>query len=102
MMGAAIASTLSYLLLAITGYFISRRFYPITYEWGRTGKIFLAAALVYIGSLLILNDSVLIALILKLLVLLGFPLLLLIFRFFRLEEISKVKEIILRRKYVQS
>jgi len=93
MMGAAVATVISYLLLPIGSYFVSRRYYPIKYEWGRVAKILVAAGLVYAGSLFIRNDSAIIAGLLKLLSLLGFPLLLFAFRFFKPEEIQKAKEI---------
>jgi O-antigen/teichoic acid export membrane protein len=93
MMGAAVATVISYLLLPIGSYFVSKRYYPIKYEWGRVAKIFLAAGLVYTGSLFIRNDSAIIAGLLKLLSLLGFPLLLFAFRFFKPEEIQKTKDI---------
>jgi len=93
MMGAAVATVISYVLLPIGSYFVSKRYYPIKYEWSRVAKIFLAAALVYAGSLFIRDDSAIIAGLLKLLGLLGFPLLLFAFRFFKPEEIQKAKEI---------
>ncbi len=93
MMGAATATVVSYLLLPIGMFFLSRGYYPVKYEWGRVAKIFLAAGLVYAGSLFIRNDSAIIAGALKLVSLLGFPLLLFAFRFFKPEEIQKAKEI---------
>lgn len=93
MMGAAIATVISYLLLPIGSYFISKRYYPIKYEWGRVVKIFIAAALVYAGSIFIINDSAIIAGVLKLLILLGFPVLLYLFKFFKPEEIQKAKSV---------
>jgi len=93
MMGAAVATVISYLLLPIGSYFVSRRYYPIKYEWGRVAKIVVAAGLVYVGCLFIRNDSAIIAGLLKLLSLLAFPLLLFAFRFFKPEEIQKTKEV---------
>jgi len=93
MMGAAVATLIAYLVLPVGSYFASKRYYPIKYEWGRVAKIFLAAALVYAGSIFITGGSLLITALLKLLSLLGFPLLLFAFRFFKPEEIQKAKEI---------
>ncbi|MDH4366660.1 MAG: flippase [Dehalococcoidia bacterium] len=92
MMGAAVATAISYLLLPIGSYFVSQRYYPIKYEWSRVAKIFVAAALVYAGSLFIKNDSAIITGLLKLACLLGFPLLLFAFRFFKPEETQKVRQ----------
>lgn len=92
MMGAAVATVISYLLLPIGLFFLSRRYYPIRYEWSRVAKIFLAAVPVYVGSLFITNDSAIVAGLIKLVSLLGFPLLLFVFKFFKPEEIEKAKE----------
>ncbi len=94
MMGAAIATVSSYALLLVVALFVSRRFYPISYEWSRIGRIFLAAGLVYLGSMFITNDSPIIAGVLKALTLLGFPALLFAFRFFKPEEITRAKELL--------
>jgi O-antigen/teichoic acid export membrane protein len=93
MMGAAVATLIAYLLLPVGSYFVSNRYYPIRYEWRRIARIFVAAGLVYAGSLFITADSTVITGVLKLLSLLGFPLLLFAFRFFKPEEVQKTKEI---------
>jgi O-antigen/teichoic acid export membrane protein len=94
MMGAAVATLVAYLLLPVGSYFVSNRYYPIKYEWGRVAKIFLAAGAVYAGSLFITGGSPLTTGLLRLLSLLGFPLLLFAFRFFKPQEMQKTKEII--------
>jgi O-antigen/teichoic acid export membrane protein len=94
MMGAAISTLISFLVLPVSSFFISRHYYPIQFEWMRITKIFIAALPVYIGSLYIINDSVIFTGIYKILSLLGFPFLLYIFKFFSPEEIQKAKELI--------
>lgn len=94
MMGAAVATLISYLLLPVGAYFVSNRYYPIKYEWGRVAKIFLAAGLVYAGCLFIRTDLAIVTGLLKAVTLLGYPLLLFAFRFFKPEEIQKSKEIL--------
>jgi O-antigen/teichoic acid export membrane protein len=94
MMGAATATLICYAALFLVTAFIGRRYYPITYEWSRIIKIFLAAGAVYAGSLFITNDSEIIAGVLKLFSLLGFPVLLYLFKFFKPEEIDKAREIL--------
>ncbi|MFN0157999.1 MAG: polysaccharide biosynthesis C-terminal domain-containing protein [Bacteroidota bacterium] len=46
-MGAAIATLLSYALMAIALYVVVRRFYPVQYEFERMAKIACAALIVY-------------------------------------------------------
>lgn len=93
-MGAAIATLISYLMLPIGSYFVSRRFHPIKYEWSRLAKIFIAAVLIYVGSLDITNDCVIISGLLKVLTLLAYPVLLYVFGFSKPAEIEKGKDLI--------
>ena len=93
MMGAAVATLISYLILPIGSYFVSRRFYPIKYEWSRVSKIFLAAVLIYVGSLYITNNSAIISGLLKAMTLFAYPALLYVFGFFKHEEIQKGKDL---------
>lgn len=48
MNGAALGTTLAYLTMAITLYFVAQRLYPITYEWKRLVKLVTVAAAVFI------------------------------------------------------
>ncbi|MBN2463124.1 MAG: oligosaccharide flippase family protein [Dehalococcoidia bacterium] len=93
MMGAATATFLSYAALFLAAAFTGRHYYTIPYEYGRVLKIFLAAGLVFIGSLYINSTSPLATGLLKLVSLLAFPLLLFALGFFRLEELQKVGEV---------
>ena len=94
MMGAASATLIAFLLLALVSFLASQRFFRVDYDWGRIVKICLAAGVVYAGSLFITNESGIVAGVFKLLSLLAYPILLYIFRFYQPEEIQKVKEII--------
>lgn len=95
MMGAAIATLISYIILPIGSYWFSRRYYPIPYEWGRIFKIILAAAMIYAGSRFIRPDqSGAVTGAFKSLALLTYPILLYVFRFYQPEEKKKVWEII--------
>jgi len=57
MVGAAWATFLAYLAMACMMYIIVRRIYPVPYEFGRLAKIFGAAAIAYIGGLLVQADG---------------------------------------------
>jgi O-antigen/teichoic acid export membrane protein len=52
LMGAAVATLLSYLVMAVMLYIIVRRIYPVPYEWGRLAKIAFAATVVIVAGLL--------------------------------------------------
>ena len=53
MMGAAVATVLSYALLPIIEYFIVRRLYPVPYEWRRLLKLALVSVGVYLTSVVL-------------------------------------------------
>jgi O-antigen/teichoic acid export membrane protein len=51
--GAAIATLLSYVVMAIGIYFPSQRLYHVSYEWGRLARVTLAACAVVVAVLLL-------------------------------------------------
>jgi len=48
MVGAAVATVLSYMLLPIIEYPIVRRLYPVPYEWGRLAKLLIISIAIYL------------------------------------------------------
>ena len=56
-MGAAIATLLSYAIMAALLYFIVRKIYAIEYEWQRIAKISIAAAVVFLLYYFVKLDS---------------------------------------------
>lgn len=48
MVGAAVATVLSYMLLPIIEYPIVRRLYPVPYEWGRLAKLLTISIAIYL------------------------------------------------------
>ena len=87
MMGAAIATAVSMLVLPIASYFVSRRYYSIQYDFVRIAKPFLAAVPLYVASLYITNESALLEGMLRATTLLGYPVLLYALRFYTREEL---------------
>ena len=51
--GAAIATLLSYIVMAVGIYFPSQRLYHVDYEWGRLARVVLAACAVVVSVLLL-------------------------------------------------
>jgi O-antigen/teichoic acid export membrane protein len=47
-MGAAVATLLSYVVMALVTYLFVRRWYPVPYEFGRIGKIVVSGVVVYV------------------------------------------------------
>jgi len=93
-MGAAASTVISYLLLVVLVFWVSQRLYPIAYEWGRLFRLALVAALIYLASLLVPNSPTWLAVLLKLFLLLLFPLVLLAIRFFAPEELARGRQLV--------
>lgn len=58
MIGAAIATALSYLLLPVIEYPVVQRLYPVTYEWGRLFKLALISTGIYCIGIILKTKSV--------------------------------------------
>jgi O-antigen/teichoic acid export membrane protein len=91
MMGAAIATAVSMLVLPIASYFVSRRYYPIQYDLVRIAKPFLAAVPLYVASLYITNESTVLEGLLRATTLLGYPVLLYALRFYAPGELRSAR-----------
>jgi O-antigen/teichoic acid export membrane protein len=102
MLGAAWATLISYIILALTQTAVNLHFLYIPYEYFRLAKIALSWGLVYALSLLINTPSIWINLILKSLLLLGYPIFLFVIRFYSHQEIQFIKDTLTRRVFQRS
>jgi O-antigen/teichoic acid export membrane protein len=93
MMGAAVATLISYVSLPISSYLLSQRYYSVKYEWGRVAKICIAFGVIFAGSLFIPHQSGVVTGVYKLLTIFAYPILLYILGFYHHEEIQKTKQI---------
>lgn len=96
MMGAALATLISYLTMALSLLLVTRRFYVIDYEYGRIGKLALGVVAVFGLNLLLQGYHNPVGLSLKWLSLPAFILVLYGLRFFTEDELSRVKAILVR------
>jgi len=106
MMGAATATLICYALLPAGAYLISRRYYVVKCEWGRVIKVLLLVTLVYVASIFVDRSystmqshtsatcAHVIVGALKVLLLLSCPILLYAMRFFRPEEVHKIRTLV--------
>jgi O-antigen/teichoic acid export membrane protein len=88
MMGAAIATALSYMLLPIIEYPIVRRLYPIPYDWGRLAKLFIITTGIYLAGALLKTGRLWFDLVIGTTLILGWWLVLYWSRFFPPNELS--------------
>ena len=88
MIAAAIDTTIAYFLIMVLMYFISKKLYPVKYEFFRVIKIVFVGGLIFsIGSLISI-DSLFFAVLFKLSIILCYPALLYIMNFFRSTELA--------------
>ncbi|MBT5876113.1 MAG: oligosaccharide flippase family protein [Candidatus Latescibacteria bacterium] len=88
MQGAAVASVLAYAVLAAGLYMLSRRYYPVQYEWSRLLRIVVAVSVIWsvgtqFGELIWIYRVALLG---------AFPLSLVLMGFFESEEIRFLKQ----------
>lgn len=92
--GAALATLLSFVLLALSIFPSSQKFYYVPYEYGRLTKVVLVAvAMFFLGDLLT-TGSIWLNIVLKFMIALTFPLVLFLTRFYTEAEISKGRELV--------
>lgn len=94
MMGAGIATMLSYLYLSSCTYIVSERFYSISYEFRRISKILFVGISLYMCSQLISINSTFYSIFIKSLLLLSFPIFMYFVKFYEKEELHKLKELL--------
>lgn len=92
-MGAAISTVLSFLLLAVLSFTVSQKLYTVPFEYGRVAILFGLAMSVF-GLSRLIELPFLMSVGIKSLLILGFPLLLLLGSFFYEDEISKGRELL--------
>jgi O-antigen/teichoic acid export membrane protein len=93
MIGAGIATLISYIALFLATLIIGRKYYSIPYEYKRFFIIILITVVIFVANQYIDSPSLLITVIIKLASLVIFPILLFAFRFFRKDELQKIKDI---------
>jgi O-antigen/teichoic acid export membrane protein len=95
MMGAGAATAISFLFLAMGTFWVSKRFYPVPYEYRRLSKIVLAGAVVYSAATLLAPSQTTWNVVWSLgSVLLGFPLALFLLGFFEETEVEAAKSLV--------
>jgi len=95
MMAAAVNTLIAYFLLFVLMYRVSGRIYPIGYEKIRILKIISVGLILYLIGNFISVNSLMLSIMIKILLLLSFPIFLYILNFFRSTELSGYRKIIL-------
>jgi O-antigen/teichoic acid export membrane protein len=89
--GAAVSAVLSNLLLAILFYKYSQKFYPIPFELKKIGLLFIIGGSIYAISWFTVGIEMVVAVVIKLGLLILFPVLLYVFKFYDMQELLAMK-----------
>lgn len=96
LMGGAVATLVGYVTMSLSLLFYVKKYYLIQYEWGKIGILFLCA-----GSLFFINyflfdfmDTSLNSMLVKLFLLVLFPIILYFLKFFSATEITEIKTVL--------
>ncbi|MBI2830676.1 MAG: oligosaccharide flippase family protein [Chloroflexi bacterium] len=93
MLGAAYATLISYIAMMVIVYLFNRRLIKVDYEWARIAKIGLVTALIFAAGYLVRIDNLYASAGFKLAVILAYPFLLYLSRFYLPEEKQKTREL---------
>ena len=99
-MGAAVATAITYFCVASCTYLLAQRSYKIPYEMRRLTLITLSGVIIYTISLILSKiisiDSIIITVIGKFFIMLLYPITLFAFGFFGKEQLQKIKQVFLK------
>lgn len=92
MMGAAMATCISYFLLNVIKYPISSKLYYVRYEWGRILKITFLSIIIFFIGYFIKIETLFLSILFKLLLIGCFPIVLWIIHFFDRKEMTTIMQ----------
>lgn len=95
--GAALTTVISSIFISVVSYFASQKFYPVGYEIGKMFLVFAVGFVLYYMSGLLTGTNIYYGIGIKFVLLLAFPILLYIFKFYEYTELDKIKKVL--RKY---
>jgi O-antigen/teichoic acid export membrane protein len=96
--GAGIALCVAYAAMLTAIHLGTRRLFAVPFDWRRLGLLTVVLAAVAVGGELALPDSGVDGFVLRALALLAIPALLVLSRFFRPEEVARVRALLARRR----
>ncbi len=91
MIGAALATFFSYVVLTLISSMVSLKLYPINYEYKRLWKIVIVGLSIYLLSLLTVSSRLFLSLSIKTIILISYPFILFFLGFFEKRELDKIE-----------
>lgn len=92
--GAALTTVISSLLISVTSYYVSQKFYPVKYEIGKMFIVITVGITLYLISGLLTEANIYFGIGIKLVLCLAFPILLYIFKFYEKTELDKIRKVL--------
>lgn len=92
-MGAAYATLISFIVMIIIDYYYNRKYIKINYEWIRISKIYFVTALIFAIGYNVIINNLYGSIIFKIGIILLYPFILYITRFYTKDEIQRIKQI---------
>ena len=93
MMGAAISTIISYIIIMIILVIYCRRLMEVNFEWSRIIKIFLATSIIFCAGYFINIENIAASIFFKVLIIIFYPFLLYLLRFYKDSEIDRFKKV---------
>lgn len=90
--GAAYATLITYIVVVCLMFFYNQKLMKLYYEWKRILKVIITAAAIFAIGYFFIIDNIVISIIFKVIIILLFPFLLFLVRFYTKGEIQKAKE----------
>jgi len=94
MMGAAGSTIISYIIIMIILFAYSRKLMEVNFEWLRISKIILVTAVIFCTGFFINIESTVLSVLFKIFIILLYPFLLYLIRFYKRSEIERVKGVL--------
>lgn len=94
MMGAALATVISFALSITLLTVFSQRTYYIPFEYIRLLKLFLTTILIYMTCIFVPKDDLIFSIMIKIFILLTFPIILYLIRFYTIDEIKGLRKLL--------
>ncbi|MCK4339519.1 MAG: polysaccharide biosynthesis C-terminal domain-containing protein, partial [Candidatus Cloacimonetes bacterium] len=91
MIGAAVATLISFTALYLVTYFVANRFYKIPYENMKLLKMLVLAIVLFFLSTLTADFNILSRILIKITIIISFPFILYFFNFYEQIEIIRIK-----------
>jgi O-antigen/teichoic acid export membrane protein len=93
MLGAAYATFITYVIVILLMFLYNQKLMRLNYEWKRILKLLSATGVIFFIGYFIRFDNLILSIVFKIIIILLFPILLYLLRFYTNGEIQKIKEI---------